>query len=248
MKKILPIINVIAYAAMVYVNYLANALPLNGRTPAEISDSFPNLFVPAGITFSIWGVIYLLLAGFLIYSFVAKDKRPITDSVGILFLLTCLTNMGWVYAWHFGYTLPSVAIMATFLILLITIYKRLGIGRSVSAGERWLVHLPFSVYLGWISVAMVANVTAYLVSIGWDGFGISQVYWTIIMLVIITFIAQTVISGRGDIAFGLVIIWALVGIILKQKDVEQNVVMAAGLSGLFVGISILSALFRKLRS
>ena len=247
MKKILPIINVIAFAAMVYVNYLSNSLPLNGKTPAEISDSFPNLFVPAGITFSIWGVIYLLLAGFLVYSFVAKDKTPITDKIGILFLLTCCANMGWIYAWHFGHVLPSVAIMATFLILLISIYERLGIGRTVSAGERWLVHLPFSVYMGWISVAMVANVTAFLVSMKWDGFGINEVYWTIIMLVIITFIAQTVISGRNDIAYGLVIIWALVGIIIKQKDVEQNIVMAASLSGLFIGLSILSALYRRIR-
>ena len=144
MKKILPILNLIAFAAMVYVNYLSNALPLNGRTPAEISDSFPNLFVPAGITFSIWGLIYLLLLGFLIYGFVAKDKSPITDKVGILFLLTCLANIGWIYAWHYGHVLPSVAIMVTFLVLLITIYQRLGIGRTVPAGERWLVHLPLS--------------------------------------------------------------------------------------------------------
>ena len=233
---------------MVYVNYLSNALPINGKIPGEISDSFPNLFVPAGITFSIWGVIYLLLLGFIIYSFVAKDKSPITDRVGIFFLLTCLANIGWIYAWHFGHVLPSVAIMVTFLVLLITIYQRLGIGRTVSAGERWLVHLPFSVYMGWISVATVANVTAFLVSIGWDGFGINQVYWTIIMLVIITFIAQTVVSGRDDIAYGLVIIWALMGIVLKQKGVEQNVVLAAGLSMLFIGISIVSSLIRQIRS
>lgn len=247
MKKILPILNVIAFAVMVYVNYLSNSLPLNGKTPAEISDSFPNLFVPAGITFSIWGLIYLLLIGFLIYGFVAKDKTPITDRVGILFFLTCLTNIGWIYAWHYGHVLPSVGIMATFLILLITIYQRLGVGRTVDAGERWLVHLPFSVYMGWITVATVANVTAFLVSINWDGFGINEVYWTIIMLVIVTFITQTIVSGRGDIAYGLVIVWALLGIVLKQKDVEQNIVLAAGLSILFVGISILSSLFRKMR-
>ncbi len=254
MKKPLQVLNIIAFGAMVYINYLSNALPINGRNPGEISDSFPNLFVPAGITFSIWGVIYLFLLGFVIYQ--AKDlfKSPQDDTpwfnqIGVLFLLTCAANIAWIFAWHYDKVLISVGIMATFLILLITIYQRLGIGRvAVSSAVKWLVHTPFSIYMGWITVAMIANATAYLVSISWDGFGIAEVFWTIGMIMIAAYIGQRVISSRNDIAYGLVLIWAFTGIILKQKGMEQNVVIAAGIGIALIVLSLLPVLIRKVRS
>lgn len=254
MKKLLRILNVIAFAAMVYVNYLSNALPINGRNPGEISDSFPNLFVPAGITFSIWGVIYLFLLGFVLYQLKdlfnsEPDQSRWFDQIGVFFILTCAANIAWIFAWHYDEVLISVVIMATFLALLVTIYQRLGIGRTpVSSGVKWLVHTPFSIYMGWITVAMIANVTAYLVSIGWDGFGIAEVFWTIGMIMIAAYIGQRVISSRNDIAFGLVLIWAFAGIILKQNGMEQNVVIAAGIGIALIVLSLLPVLIRKVRS
>ena len=138
--------------------------------------------------------------------------------------------------------------MITFLILLITIYQRLGIGRGgVSSGVKWFVHTPFSIYLGWITVATIANVTALLVSIGWDGFGISEVFWTVGMIFIATLIGQKMLNSRGDIAYSLVIIWAFIGIILKQKDVEQNIVIAASIGIVLILLSLLPSLIRTVR-
>ncbi|MEM6964516.1 MAG: hypothetical protein AAF573_07115 [Bacteroidota bacterium] len=257
MKKLLQILNIVAFVAMVYVNYLSNALPINGRTPGQISDSLPNEFVPAGLTFSIWGVIYLLLLGFVIYQ--AKDlfrSKANNDSwfwqVGIFFILTCAANIGWIFVWHYGYYLISVGVMITFLVLLIIIYQRLNIGKvTVSSSVRWLVHHPFSVYLGWITVATIANVTAYLVSIGWDGFGILEVYWAIIMIIVAAYIGQRVLSSRGDIGYGLVLIWAFFGIVLKQwsgfEGTPNNVAIAAIIGGILVFMAMLPPLVRSFR-
>ena len=254
MKKSLQILNIIAFGAMVYINYLSNALPINGRNPGEISDSFPNLFVPAGITFSIWGVIYLFLLGFVIYQ--AKDLFTSNpgytswfEKIGVLFILTCMANIGWIYAWHYDKVLISVGIMAIFLVLLITIYLRLGVGSfPVSSSVKWLVHTPFSIYMGWITVAMIANATAFLVSIGWDGFGIAEVFWTIGMIMIAAYIGQRVISSRDDIAYGLVLIWAFAGIIIKQNGMEQNVVIAAGIGIALILLSLVPVIIKKVKS
>jgi hypothetical protein len=253
MKKLLQILNILAFGAMIYINYLSNALPINGRNPGEISDSFPNLFVPAGITFSIWGVIYLFLLSFIIYQ--AKDlfksppdSTPWFSKIGPFFLLTCAANIGWIFAWHYNYVEVSLGVMVIFLILLITIYQRLGIGRgTVSSGVKWFVHIPFSIYLGWITVATIANVTTLLVSIGWDGFGISEVFWAVAMIAVATLIGQKMLNSRGDIAFALVITWAFAGIILKQKGAEQNIVIAAGIGIVLIILSLVPSLIRTVR-
>lgn len=252
MKKILQILNILAFGAMVYVNYLSNALPINGQTPGEISDSFPNLFVPAGITFSIWGIIYLFLLGFIIYQakdiFSSANDTPWLDQIGPFFILTCLANIGWIFAWHYNYVAISVGVMVTFLILLIIIYQRLAIGRQkVSSGVKWLVHTPFSIYLGWITVATIANVTAFLVSIGWNGYDIPEVFWTVAMIFVATIIGQRILNTRGDIAYGLVLIWAFTGIILKQNGVEQNVVIAAGIGIVLILLSLVPNLIKMMK-
>jgi len=222
MKKLLQILNILAFGAMVYINYLSNALPINGRNPGEISDSFPNLFVPA--------------------------ETPWFSKIGPFFLLTCAANIGWIFAWHYNHVAISVGVMITFLLLLITIYQRLGIGRgTVSSGVKWLVHTPFSIYLGWITVATIANITALLVSIGWDGFGISEVFWTVAMIFVATLVGQKMLNSRGDIAYGLVLIWAFAGIIIKQNGAEKNVVIAAGIGIALIILSLVPSLIRTVR-
>ncbi|MDC3253879.1 hypothetical protein OAU89_03180, partial [bacterium] len=219
----------------------------------EISDSFPNLFVPAGITFSIWGLIYLFLLGFLIYQSkdlfkYPQDSTPWFSKIGPFFLLTCIANITWIFSWHYHYVEISVGVMVSFLVLLIIIYQRLGIGQSVvSSGVKWFVHTPFSIYLGWITVATIANVTALLVSINWDGFGISEIFWTVGMIFIATLIGQKMLNSRGDIAYSLVLIWAFAGIILKQKGVEQNIVIAASIGTVLILLSLLPIIIRTIR-
>lgn len=211
-------VNVLALLAVIVVNGLANALPLNGQTTGEISDRFDIYFVPAGYVFSIWGLIYLTLIGFVVYQALPSQRdNPRLRSVGYLFALSCAANAAWLFAWHYEAFALSMVAMAALLLLLIGIYLRLEIGRSpVSSAERWLVRVPFSIYLGWITVATIANASSLLDYLDWGGWGISPETWTVIMLAAATGITATVSVTRGDLAFGGVIVWAFVGIAVKH--------------------------------
>ena len=244
-NRLLQITNVVGFVAVVVVNILANALPINGKTTAELSDSYPNLFVPAGYVFAIWGVIYLLLLAFTIYQ-ASPSRRGarFLDRIGWLFSLSCAANVVWIFLWHYELLFPSLVAMFGLLGSLILIYLRLDIGRgSPPREERLYVHLPFSVYLGWITVALIANVVAALVSINWDGFGLGEVTWTVAMIAVAVVLTLLNIQTRGDIGYALVIIWALGGIVAKQMAI-QSIVLTAGL-----GMVVLAAFlaFKKLR-
>jgi len=155
----LAFLNLAAFAATLVVNALSTLLPINGKDPGEISDQYPNLFVPSGLTFSVWGVIYILLGLFVIYGLVSAFKKtPDQDGligrIGILFFLSSLFNIGWIFFWHYGFVGISLLMMAALFLTLLSIYLRLGIGRSQArAAERGMVHIAFSVYLGWITIA-----------------------------------------------------------------------------------------------
>ncbi len=255
MRKIrFQIVNIIGFGGMIIVNFLANYLPINGKTTGELSAQYPNLFVPAALTFAIWGVIYLLLAFFVIFQ--AKDlfKKSkdmniyFINDIGWLFFVSSLANMAWIFAWHYEKVILSLIIMIILLFSLIKIYLNLNIGREkVTKKIKYLVHLPFSVYLGWITVATIANVTAVLVHLGWNGFGISEVFWTVLVIAVATIITLVILSTRGDIFYSLVIIWAFLGIVIKRlsfKPVYYTIVIAA-----IVGmIIILGAIINRIRN
>ncbi len=239
--KVLQVLNFIFFLLMVAVNYLANALPINGKTTGELSGQYPNLFVPAGFTFAIWGVIYTLLLAFCIYQIRPLFSRipSITDAVvsrmGGLFILSCVLNMAWIVAWHYEFTLLSVGIMLAFLLTLVTIYQRLGIGfNALSRGEKWFVHVPFSVYLGWISIATIANITAWLVDVRWGGFGFTASIWTVLLILVgITLTAYMVLVTNG-VFFGLVVMWAYFGIAMRQYQSADpsRIVAYAAMAGI----------------
>jgi benzodiazapine receptor len=212
------VINVVATLLVLVVNGLANSLPINGQTSGEISDRFQVYFVPAGYVFSIWGLIYLALIAFSIYQALpAQRNNPHLRSIGYLYALSCAANAVWLFLWHYEIFVLTVFVMLALLLLLIAIYLRLGIGRTrVSAAETWLVRVPFSIYLGWITVATVANVTTLLDYLNWGGWGLSPEAWAVIMLVAAAAIASAVSLTRGDIAYILVIVWAFIGIAVKQ--------------------------------
>jgi hypothetical protein len=228
--RLLQIVNIAGFIAMVGVNILANALPINGKTTAELSDSYPNLFVPAGYVFAIWGVIYLLLLAFTVYQ--ASPKRrgaSFLDKMGYFFGISCASNVVWIFLWHYELVIPSLIPMFVLLASLIAIYLRLNIGRGEpSREERLYVHLPFSVYLGWITVAPIANVVAALVSVNWGGLGLGEVTWTIVMIAVAVILTLLNIQTRADTGYALVIIWALGGILVKQMAI-QSIVATAGL-------------------
>ena len=234
-------VNVLALLLTLVVNGLANALPLNGLTTGEISDSFQVFFVPAAYVFSIWGVIYLGLIGFTIYQALpAQRENPRLRRVGYLFAVSCIANTTWIFLWHYQQFPLTIIAMLILLASLIAIYLRLDINgqERISGAQRWLVDLPFSIYLGWITVATVANVTSVLYDLNWDGFGIAPDTWAVIMLVVATIVTAAVIFSRGDIAYSAVIIWAFIGIVVKQSETQSVALTAAAMVIVIIALLI----------
>jgi hypothetical protein len=241
--RTLNVANIGAFLLTIIVNALANALPLNGKTTAEISDSYPTLFAPAGYVFSIWGIIYTLLLIFTVYQALPKQRESqFVNKIGFFFVLSSLANVIWLFLWHYEQIVPSVLPMFALLGALIVIYLRLDIGRAkFAAKERLFVHVPFSVYLGWITVASIANVAAALKAINWDGFGLGEVTWTVAMIVVALAVTLAVIFTRRDIAFSLVIIWALIGIMVKQSA-QQNIVIIAAIGVIVILLALIASI------
>lgn len=200
------------------VNGLANALPLNGLTTGEISDRFQVYFVPAGYVFSIWGVIYLGLIAFAIFQALpAQRENPRLRAAGWWIALGGLANSAWIFLWHYEQFPLTLIAMLVLLGTLIAAYLNLDIGRSVvSPAETWAARLPFSIYLGWITVATVANVTSLLDYLKWNGFGIAPEIWMVIVLAAVLIIATMMNFTRRDVAYAAVILWALAGISVKH--------------------------------
>ena len=238
---------VLAVIATIAVNGLANALPLNGQTTGEISDRFEVYFVPAGYVFSIWGLIYLGLIAYAIYQVLpAQRENPQLGRIGYLFALSCVANIIWLFLWHYEVFVGTIVAMLALLGLLIAIYLRLGIGRGqVPAAEKWLVHLPFSIYLGWITVATIANATSLLDYLHWSGWGISPAWWAVIMLIAATAIATLVSLTRRDLAYVLVIIWAFVGIAVKHAATPLVSIPAALLVLVLAVVMVMGARRRR---
>ena len=249
-STLLKWINVVAFALTVLVNGLAGGTTiLGGKLTAEVSDANPTLITPAGYVFSIWGVIYILLGIFVIFQALPSQKgKEYHGKIGWLFALSSLLNIAWLFLWQFEYLSLSVVLMFLLLTTLIATYLRLNIGKSgVTLRDKLAVHVPFSVYLGWITIASIANVSVTLVSVGWDGFGISQETWAFLIILIALLITLLVIATRKDIAYGLVVIWALLGIAAKQSG-NQTVVSATEISAAVIAIALaLSILISRLR-
>jgi hypothetical protein len=242
-------VNLLAVIATIAINGLANALPLNGQTTGEISDRFQVYFVPAGYVFSIWGLIYVGLIAFAVYQALpAQRDNARLRRIGYLFSLSCVANIAWLFLWHYEFFPLTLVAMFALLLLLIAIYLRLGIGRGqVPTAEKWLVHVPFSIYLGWITVATIANVTSVLDYLNWNGWGISPEAWTVVMLVAAAGIASAVSLTRGDVAYMLVIVWAFAGIAVKQAGTPLVAIAAWVTAALVVLMLVGSLLFGRRR-
>lgn len=219
MKNVyIKILTVVTYVAMVAVNFLANDLPINNRSTGDISDDYPNLFAPAGPAFSIWGLIYLLLGAYVIYQFVKKSQKTeaLIHKINPFFIITSLANISWIFAWHYDYIGLSVLIMAILLFLLIKIADILRSERFLSPSSKLLIHIPFSIYFGWITVASIANITVFMVSINWNGFGIADFIWTSIILMVGAVIGILRMRKDNNITYGVVLVWAYLWILFKH--------------------------------
>ncbi|UCD97138.1 MAG: tryptophan-rich sensory protein [Candidatus Bathyarchaeota archaeon] len=234
--------NIIAFILMVVVNSLAGSTTiLGGKFTAEISDANPTLITPAGYVFSIWGIIYVLLGIFAVFQALPREKgEDYRNRIGWLFVLSSIANIVWLFLWQFEYLGFSVILMFLLLASLIATYLRLDVGKSeVRLREKLAVHVPFSTYLGWITIASIANVAVTLVSLNWDGFGIVSETWATLIIIVALLIAVLVLATRKDVAYGLVIVWALLGIAVGQSG-NQNIVTLSQVSAAVVLITLVT--------
>ena len=249
------ILNLLGFLGTIIVNGLANALPLNGRNTGELSNLYPNLVVPAALTFSIWGLIYILLAVFVVYQLITAsrrdDKEPyFNDKIGILFFISCLANIGWIFAWHYEILPLSLLFMLIIFACLLAIFLRLNIGKSSASNEeKYMVHLPFSIYLGWITIATIANVTALLVKANWNNFGLGEPFWAVLVIIVGIAISLAVIFTRKDVFYALVVDWALLGILIKRLTLDtvpvQSVVITVIVGLVLVTLGIIAQIIRR---
>lgn len=231
-------LNLLLFAGMIVMNYLANALPLNGKTTGALSDAYPNLFVPAGVTFSIWGVIYILLVTFCVIQFTTSHQAVISR-IAWLFGITCIFNALWIVAWHYERLPLSLILMLGLLVSLIWINLFI---KDLPAG---FIKAAFGIYLGWICIATIANVTALLVNYGWGGFGISEETWTIIMIAAGTLIVSLTVLRLDNPFVGLSVVWAFAGIMIKRQADYRVILVTAAIAAAVVAAVLVVVFFRK---
>lgn len=250
MVKLFQILNIVALIITIVINYLSNTGVFNGETMASISAKFQNLFTPAGYAFSIWGLIYLGLLGFVIYygpftkNTDAKEKT--VANVGWWFTISCIANCLWIITWLYEYTLLSIPVMILlFISLLKIIENNLSIIGSKDIKTAIFLRWPFYIYSGWISVALIANIAAYLTKIDWPGFGISETVWTLILFAIAAMIHLYMIWKMNRSVFALVAVWALIAIAVANKDSHQTVYVSAMVTAVFILVNIVIKVLKK---
>lgn len=252
-KKFLQWANLVSFIATVIINYAATGFELGGYNTGELSDLIPNLFVPIGLTFSIWAVIYFFLIAFSLYQ--ARDlfksekiEMEFLNKIGYYFLLSNIANSVWIFFWHFRLVLLSFVVMIIILFSLLMIYLKLGIGKSeLKDAKKIWVHTPFSIYLGWITVATIANATALLVTLGIPSFGLLPEILTIVVITVAVLITFGMLLIRKDWIYSLIVLWATLGIFLKQYPSNLTIAITALIAIIAVGLGIIYTGFKLMR-
>lgn len=255
LRKILVLL---AYLVMLAVNALSTLLPLNGVTQQQVSAQYPNLFVPAGFTFSVWGIIYLGLLLFVLHELGLFQKNHLADDalnrkLALVFVVSSLANAGWIFAFHYG-ALALSALLTGFLLLCLIDARIILAARPLSPRETLFLQVPFSLYFGWVTVAFIANVTALLVGLGWNGFGLSEPLWTILILAVGAVIGVLTTLRFRDPAYALVLVWAYAGILSNHLSsagfggAYPQVALTAAIAIALFLLAIPAALLRKKRS
>ena len=239
-------VTVLAFLLTMTVNVAANALPINGQLTAEISDRFSVYVIPAGYVFAIWGLIYVLLGAFTTWQALPRNREDETlRSLGWLPALSGVFNTVWILLFQYEQFALSVPVIVGLLVTLIAIHLRLWNHRDALHGTRyWVVRAPFSVYLGWVTVATIANVAQTLSALGFTGFGLDPALLAAAVLLVGLAIAATFVTRFRDAAYGFVIVWAYAGIVVKESDTTL-VAGAAGLGALVVLALVIVALARN---
>lgn len=234
------ILMLLSTAFMLTMNGLANGLPLNGKTTGELSAQYPNWFVPAGVTFSIWGVLYLLMIGYV--GMRIFKSREETDGIEGVYMLTAVLNGSWILAWHYEWMAVSLLIMGALLATLVLINEQV---RRWADQAHWLTKITFGMYVGWILVATVANVTAALVDWGWGGWGIDGQLWAAVLIVVAAGLGLWTKRLFGNTYILIPVAWALLGILIKQVDADAAMVVYPVALSLGVILNEMTRTFRR---
>lgn len=252
MKKSLSSLNIVFLLLTIFSSYLSNSKLLNGSNMASVSREYHNLFTPAGYAFSIWGLIYLSLLAFVIYygpfGKQKEKKEKLVANVGFWFILSCVSNSLWVFLWIYEYIFATVILM---IILFFSLMKILDIIEKENTKEmqtKLFLKFPFSIYAGWISVALIADVAAYLTQINWDGFGISPVLWTLFVSIIAAIIHLFMLWKKHLPAFTIVSVWAFIAIAVANKEFNSMIYFIALTVAVFIFLNVLIYFFIKQRT
>lgn len=244
---VLPLTTLFAILATLIVNVLSNLFPPEGLNIGEIANTLLKgvQITPANYAFAIWGLIYLGLVAYGIYQLRPTQRSDSTiRRVDYLLIIACIAQIAWVSLFTLRLFWLSVVAMLAILLPLIGAYLQLRISRRVSRQRQWLAHVPFSIYLAWISVATIVNVASALYISGWDGWGISAEAWTVIMLIVGAMIAATVAIYRADVAFTLVFLWAYVAIAIRQLD-NPAIWLTAVIAAIVLAVLLIGRMRRK---
>lgn len=249
MKRTLQIANVVALVATIIFNYLSNTGIFDGKTIGDVSDQYHTSITPAGYAFSIWGLIYLLLFAFVIYTGRSLFKPGKNEAVGIIerigwwFVLSCLANCAWIVVWLNGWSGLSVVILAIAMISLIKILTET-LDFAGTPAKKWFINVPFQIYAGWMSVALIVATAAWLGKIGWDGWGISGEIWTVILIAVATVIHLLMTWRKDSPIFALVGTWAFVAIAHANTDTSSKIYYFAMICA---AVLLCSSLFNIIR-
>lgn len=224
-NTIAKMLSVIAFLIMVSINVLANLLPINGVKTGELSDTYPTLITPSDETFLIWAVIYILLMVYSVYQLgLLKSKGKLSSDLANyirgFYIVSCLCNAAWIFAWHFRYIALSLVLMITLFVCLF-LNNKLLYSEELSLREKLFIRLPFSVYFGWITVATAVNTAVLLISLRWTGYGMKDYIWAIIGVLIIFLVATYITLRYGSLPYTAAVIWAFLGVIAKHTSESE---------------------------
>ena len=233
---------VIAGLGMVLtVNVLGSALPINGLRTADVTEGLEVLFSPAAYVFAVWGVIYSFQAAYVTYQALPSQKtNPLQRRIAPWYLLISVANTTWIFLWHYQQFALSNIAMITLLLGLIKLYLTTRVGSDMPGRTQiWLIRVPFSLYMAWITVATVVNVTQWLNWIQWGRFGLSELTWGLTMLLIATLITSLVTWRFRDIAYACVVVWAFIGIAVRQIETVPMSITAGIMATIVIGALIM---------
>ena len=234
----------VATVATLAVNYAAVLFRIGGLSTGQVADLYKIKFYPAGYAFSIWGVIYLFLAIYTVWQMLpAQRDNEKLDRVGMYYIYTSIGNITWIFLWQYQYPVLSIIPIVFMLITLLAAYR--DINTDTKPNEKWLLGVPFSLYVGWISVATIACISAGLYSLGWNGFGIADDVWAMIMMVVAFVIVGFTVWKFHDWVWALVYIWAIVAIAARFADIPIIYITAYVCAGLMAVDALLALLTPK---